>query len=259
MQIRSPAIEPKARFPAFLALGTQKGGTTTLHRLLAQHPQVFLPACKEVHYFSLHSQRGLGWYADHFTAARPGQRCGDITPYYLFHPEAPRRIRSVLPEARLLILLRDPVERALSHYFHACRHGFETLELEAALAAEADRLHGAEAALALAGGQHFSHQKHSYQARGHYEHQIQAYRQQFPDQQLLVLQSEQLFAQPEHCWDTVLTFLGLSPWPVPPMQRANGGLGEAHAVAPSVRDQLRHHYSDTVAFVRHTYGFDWGW
>ena len=259
MQIRSPAIDPKARVPSFLTLGTQKGGTTTLHRLLAQHPEVFLPACKEVHYFSLHSQRDLAWYADHFSDALPDQRCGDITPYYLFHPQAPTRIRSALPDARLLILLRDPVERALSHYFHACRHGFERLELEAALEAESDRLQGAEAALARAGGQHFSHQKHSYRARGHYERQIQAYRQQFPDHQILVLQSEQLFAQPEHCWAMVLAFLDLSPWPLPPMEAANRGLGEAHAVAPSLRQRLRLHFADTVAFVRHTYGFDWGW
>ena len=259
MQIRSPAADVKARLPTFLTLGAQKGGTTTLHRLLAQHPQVFLPACKEVHYFSLHSQRGVSWYADHFNAARPDQRCGDITPYYLFHPQAPRRIRSALPDARLLILLRDPVERLLSHYFHARRHGFESLELEAALAAEPDRLNGAEAALARAGGQHFSHQKHSYRARGHYERQIPAYGQLFSEHQILVLQSEQLFTQPQQCWATVLAFLGLSPWPLPPMEAANRGLGEAHAVAPSLRQHLRQHYAETVAFVRHTYGFDWGW
>jgi hypothetical protein len=259
MHIQSQASDLKARVPDFLTLGTQKGGTTTLHHLLSQHPQVFLPACKEVHYFSLHSLRGMAWYADHFRSARPDQRCGDITPYYLFHPQAPLRIETALPTARLLVLLRDPVERALSHYFHARRHGFETLPLAEALRAEPDRLQGAEAALAPSGGHHYSHQKHSYVARGHYEQQIQAYRQRFPDRQILVLQSELLFAEPEHCWQAVLSFLGLDSWPLPPIQAANRGMGEAHGVADSVRVQLRRHFADTVAFVSSTYGFDWGW
>lgn len=249
----------KARLPDFLTLGTQKGGTTTLHRLLCQHPQVFLPGCKEVHYFSLHSQRGLAWYSDHFKLARADQRCGDITPYYLFHPQAPSRIQAALPNARLLILLRDPVERALSHYFHARRHGFETLPLAEALEAEPDRLNGAADALLSPGGHHYSHQKHSYVARGRYELQIQAYLQRFSKHQILVLKSEALFAQPEQGWRTLLEFLALEPLQLPSMQAANAGLGEAADVTDAVRMQLRRQFTKTVEFVRGTYGFDWGW
>ena len=79
------------RFPDFLGLGVQKGGTTSLHCLLAQHPDVFLPAVKEVHYFSLNFAAGQDWYGSQFAAARPEQHCGEITPYYIFHPEVPRR------------------------------------------------------------------------------------------------------------------------------------------------------------------------
>jgi hypothetical protein len=112
-----------ARWPDFLVLGTQKGGTTTLHHLLRQHPDVFLPSVKEVHFFSLHYGKGAAWYGEHFRGAQPQQRCGEITPYYLFHPEAPGRIHQLLPKARLIILLRDPVERLLSQYFHSRRLG----------------------------------------------------------------------------------------------------------------------------------------
>ena len=133
--------------PDFLGIGVQKGGTTTLQRLLEQHPQVYLPPCKELHYFSLHYGQGEAWYQQQFEAAAPDQRCGEITPYYLFHPQVPARIHALLPEAKLIVLLRDPVERALSQVAHSMRLGLEPLELEEALAAESERLRGAEAVL----------------------------------------------------------------------------------------------------------------
>jgi hypothetical protein len=259
MQNSSLTPDVRARFPCFLVLGAQKAGTTTLQALLGQHPQVFLPACKEVHYFSLHADRGDSWYASHFTDAASQQRCGDITPYYLFHPQAPARIRLLLPKARLVILLRDPVERALSHYFHARRHGFESLELEQALVAECDRLEGAEQQLSVPGAVHFSHQKHSYQARGHYDRQIQAYRALFPDHQILVLQSELLFRQPHLCWSLLLEFLALEPMPLPAVIAANAGGGEARQVSQALRERLRLHYAATTEFVKATYGIHWGW
>ena len=117
----------RLRLPHFLGLGTQKGGTTSLQKLLEQHPGVYLPPCKEVHYFTVHTKKPADWYAAHYSRAQPRQRRGDITPFYLFHPEVPNRIRSLMPRARMIVLLRDPVERALSQVFHARRHGFEAL------------------------------------------------------------------------------------------------------------------------------------
>ena len=90
------------RLPDFLGIGVQKGGTTTLHRLLERHPSVFLPPVKEVHYFSLHFGEGKAWYGNHFASAAPEQSCGEITPYYLFHPEVPRRVHALLPKARMV-------------------------------------------------------------------------------------------------------------------------------------------------------------
>lgn len=82
--------------PQFLGLGTQKGGTTTLQRLLEQHPQVWLSPSKELQFFTLHYGLGESWYRQQFKSAAAGKRCGDITPYYLFHPEAPARIAHFL-------------------------------------------------------------------------------------------------------------------------------------------------------------------
>ena len=71
----------RLRLPHFIVLGTQKGGTSSLQKLLEQHPGVYLPPCKEVHYFSLHSQQPARWYAAHYDNALRGQQRGDITPY----------------------------------------------------------------------------------------------------------------------------------------------------------------------------------
>ena len=120
---------------------------------------MYLAHPKELHFFSLHHHRGLEWYGHHFEAATADQCCGEVTPYYLFHPLAAQRIAADLPKVKLIVLLRDPVERALSQYFHSKRLGLEPLDLEEALAAEPKRLADAEATLKR-GEAHKSHQQH---------------------------------------------------------------------------------------------------
>ena len=241
----------RARLPDFLGLGTQKGGTSTLQALLKTHPGVFLPSCKEVHYFTLHSNQSDQWYASHYTTASRRQRCGDITPYYLFHPEAPQRIRTLLPRVRMVVLLRDPVERCLSQVFHARRLGFEPLELEAAIDAEVER---------LSDGNLFSLQRHSYQARSRYLEQMDRYERLFQPQQLLVLRSEDLFEEPDLIWWKLLRFLKLPNQPLPArFPHANRGEGESEVVPPQLRARLRREMLATAAGVRERYGFGWDW
>ena len=246
------------RLPDFLGLGVQKGGTTTLQRLLELHPGAFLPVAKELHYFSLHFAAGEAWYRAQFAAARPEQRCGEITPYYVFHPQAPDRVQALLPRARLIVLLRDPVERALSQYFHSRRLGLEDLPLEAALAAESERLKGAQELLRAPEGRHRSHQEHSYLSRSRYEEQLPRWQVLFPTEQLLVLRSEDLFEQPQGVWDRVLGFLKLNPVPLPELARpANAGRGEAAHVPPAVRLQLREQLQNTYHWAAEQHGLEW--
>ena len=240
-----------APLPDFLGLGTQKGGTTTLHRLLGQHPEVYLPACKEVHFFDQNYSSGEAWYREHFQGARADQRCGDITPFYLFHPDVPGRIHQHLPKARLIVLLRDPVERAISQVFHAQRLGFEPLPVEEALAAEQGR---------LATGDPYSFQKHSYLSRSRYLEQLDRYEALFPREQLLILRSEDLFSTPERIWQQLLSFLELKPmdWPGA-LPRANAGDGLGDRIDPALRQHLRQQLAETVAGVRSRYGITWEW
>ena len=135
------------KLPDFLGIGAQKAGTTYLYSLLSEHPQVFLSSPKELHFFSLHYQKGLAWYQDQFKFAATDKCCGEITPYYMFHPLASKRIRKHLPNVKLIVLLRDPVERALSQFFHSRRLGLEPLCFKDAFALEAQRLFGASSKL----------------------------------------------------------------------------------------------------------------
>ncbi len=239
------------RLPDFLVLGTQKGGTTSLHKLLEQHPNIFLPKCKEVQYFTLYSNKNRNWYANHFKEAGHNQLIGDITPYYLFHPKAPKRIKKLLPKAKLITLLRDPVERAISQYFHAKRNGFETLDLERALKEEKNRLKN---------NNEYSHQKHSYVSRSRYLEQLDRYKKLFSPNQHLILKSEDLFNNTEQIWQQILHFLELPRINLPcKMPKENQGKGEAKEINHQIRIRLRKEFSTTVLGIKKRYGFDWGW
>src|SRR4051794_32568362 len=123
--------------PTFLISGAQRCGTTTMYKTLTTHPQV-LPAVlhKGGHYFDTSDPRRPGWYRGHFPTERAAARVattaggrvitGESSPYYMFHPLAGRRIADDLPGARMIILLRDPVERAYSAYTHEAARGWET-------------------------------------------------------------------------------------------------------------------------------------
>ncbi|MBU0638918.1 MAG: sulfotransferase domain-containing protein, partial [Planctomycetes bacterium] len=138
--------------PDLLIIGAQKAGTTSLHRYLCRHPNVLGPWSKEVHYFDIQYDKGTTWYRTHFPSwpykclkdIRRGRRslAFETSPYYLFHPCVPERVHKLLPNVKLIAILRDPVGRAYSHYHHELRLGYETLPLEEALAKEEERLAG---------------------------------------------------------------------------------------------------------------------
>ena len=210
---RASATAP--RLPEFIIAGAQKGGTSSLYAMLSQHPQVAAPSEKEVHFFDGGLDpgvdtyaRGPDWYTGQFPS-RPGTRKSfDATPLYLFNPLAPARIASLIPQVKIIILLRNPVARAISHYHHEVRLGCETLPIEAAMKSENQRLSGARTMRDYKDPA-FIH--HSYQARGRYAEQLERYMSHFPPEQLLVLQSESLFASPRATLGRVFDFVELDP------------------------------------------------
>jgi hypothetical protein len=198
--------------PGTVILGAQKSGTTSLHYYLVQHPGVTAPLRKEVHYFDLNLERGERWYRAHFGHSdAPGLNL-DSSPYYLFHPAVPQRLRDLLPQARLIVLLRDPVRRAYSHYWHECDKGREKLSFEDAVAAEPGRVDAAHEALARGQVAHSGdHQHFSYLARGRYAEQLERWFAAFPREQFLILRFEDLAREPLAVLNRTLGFLGLAP------------------------------------------------
>jgi Sulfotransferase domain len=210
------ATTPLRVLPDFLVIGVMKGGTTSFFNYLTRHPQVNPPFRKEIKFFDIHYPEGLGWYRAHFPIRfkmKPGTMTGEATPYYIFHPTAPNRIARVLPSVRLIALLRNPVDRAYSHYNHMVRVGREPLPFEEAIEHEAERLVGEEEKI-IADPHYstFTHLHYSYLARGRYIEQLQKWLAIFPRQQMLILASEELYTSPATAYRKAIEFLGLSAW-----------------------------------------------
>lgn len=217
------STSPLRGLPEFLIIGGQRCGTTSLYNYLGGHPSVRTPLVKEPHFFTGQWPRGTGWYRAQF-ALRPRRRAGrhgdpgraqtfEATPYYLFHPCAPERAARVLPDAKLIVLLRDPVERAYSHYQHSVRQGMESMSFPEALALEETRLHGEEDRLRADSRYHgTNHRVFSYTSRGFYADQLERWLLHYPRESLLILRSEDLFADPAARFAEILRFLGLPAW-----------------------------------------------
>ena len=199
--------------PDFLIIGAQKAGTTALYAYLRRHPQITGPSWKEVSFFDRHHARGEAWYRGNFpNALRARGHVGEASPSYLFHPLAPGRVAALVPQAKLIALVRNPVDRAFSHYQHEVALGREPLSFEDALGAEDERLRGEEERM-LAEPAYFSHAwwDYTYRARGRYAEQLERWLAAFPSEQLLLLPSEDLLAEPERSHARVLEFLGVEP------------------------------------------------
>lgn len=237
------------RLPDFLGIGTQKGGTTTLQKLLEGHPGAYIPPIKEIHYFSLYSEHKIEWYKSHFREASIGQKAGEITPFYLFHEKASERIKKAIPNVKLIVLLRNPIERTISHVYHAQQRGFEKLEIGKALDAEAERMQSGNA---------YSYQKHSYVSRSKYLSQLERYEARFPKKNIQVIKSEDLFENMQKTWATIQEFLDLEVKPLTKMHtHANKGKSSRNELCPSIREKLKEELKETLIGIKSRYGIEW--
>jgi len=246
--------------PDFLIIGAQKAGTTALYAYLRRHPAITGPSWKEVSYFDRHYGRGEAWYRGNFpnrVRAR-GKLVGEASPSYIFHPLGPERVKVLVPEARLVALVRNPVDRALSHYHHEVALGREPLRFEDALDAEEDRLRGEEERLA-ADPSYFSRAwwSHAYKSRGRYAEQLERWLAVFPREQLLILPSEDLGGEPERTHARVLDFLGAAPHRLDAYPRVYERQYEA--MSPETRERLAAEFEAPNRRLYELLGRDLGW
>ena len=208
--------------PDFIIAGAQKSGTTSLWAYLCEHPDVAPPLTKEMSFFDVNFQRGLNWYRMHFPLQSSVRRqnaaggrllTGESSAYYMFHPLSPQRIAASLPGVKIILLLRNPVSRAFSHYQLKLRRRQETLSFEDAIAAEAERLAGEHEKI-VEDPNYYSaaHDRFSYLARGIYVDQIRRWQEHFSPDRLLILESGEFFRHTSEVYVRVLDFLGLRRW-----------------------------------------------
>ncbi|GAA4561354.1 sulfotransferase [Planotetraspora kaengkrachanensis] len=257
--------------PSFLIVGAQRCGTTSLYRALSRHPLIVKPVLRKgVHYFDVSYDRDLSWYQAHFPLKATGQRLErrhghrtqafESSPYYLFHPLAAARISWNLPGVKLIVLVRDPVERAASAHAHELARGFEVEpSFERALDMEDARLAGEIARLRES--PHYlshAHRHHAYVARGRYAEQLNRLELLVGRDRLLVLDSGRFFREPEPVYDRVLEFLGLP--------RLGDPVFEVHNAQPrtsemplSVRRRLSAHFGPWDALLKQWLGTEPSW
>lgn len=198
--------------PNFLIIGTMKGGTTSLYAYLRAHRDVFMTSTKELHYFVAEKNlsRGQGWYESNFREAGDAIAVGEASPDYTKYPiyqGVPKRIAESVPAARLLYVLRNPLDRIRSHYLHDVARGREQRPIGEA----------------VPGNMH-------YLAPSRYALQIEQYLEHFPREQLLILRSEELRNDRAATLRRVYRFLGVDPdWVAPEQEREFNTTGDKSA------------------------------
>ncbi len=180
------------QIPNFLYIGTSKAGSTWLFNALSVHPEVYLASSKGLYYFDQHFDNGEDWYLHHFADAGPMPALGEISHSYLSSPEVPARVAALNPDMRLLVCLREPVDRAFSDYLDLIKNGLYDGSFEEAL-------------------QQFPRLLD----RGRYATYLQAYLDLFPKDQILVQLFDDLRADAQRYADEVFEFLGVTPLALP--------------------------------------------
>jgi hypothetical protein len=258
---------PARLLPDYLIIGTQRGGTTSLYKYLVRHPAAAHALTKELRFFDLNYHRGMGWYRSRFPS-RPYRAllrrrgvdlvAGEASPDYLFHPHAPRRVRKALPEVRLIVLLRNPIERAYSHYWHQFRRGHETLSFDEAVAREPERLDG-ELERMLRDPRYLGYERHhhSYLARGVYVDQLRTWMDLFPRERFLIERSEDFFEDPPLVFKRVLEYLGIPAWELTEYETFNAFT--SGTMNPDTRRRLAEYFGPHNQRLYEFLGRDFGW
>jgi hypothetical protein len=252
--------------PDFIIIGAQKSGTSSLFEYLCQHPQLVPSYVKEVHYFDGglnpnidNFEKGEAWYRAHFPLTRainPHSKTFEASPLYLFNPRAPERIFRLIPEVKIIALLRDPTARAISHYFHEKRRGRESLPIFEALRLEEKRL---ESVVREEDYKSDIFIHHSYKSRGLYKQQIERFLGYFPWHQIFLVASEELFRQPEEPVRRIFEFVGVDPNFKVSDLRARNVAHSKDKVEAEVYRYLQHFFSPHNEALYELIGKNYAW
>jgi hypothetical protein len=253
--------------PNFLIIGVQKAATTSLFHYLSEHPDIAEARRKEIDYFAFNYFRGLNWYRSFFPPYTKkiqhqlqGKKLitGEASPNYMIHPLSAQRVARQLEKVKLIVLLRDPVDRTYSHYQMNARKGLETLTFEEAIEKENERLAGEVEKIrgdVAYGG--LSYRLYSYILRSLYADQLTDWFQHFPREQFLIIKSEALLESPETVMSEIFQFLEIPTVPV--------GSNVLHhhstydSLSPEMRKRLNEFFKPHNERLYQLIGASWRW
>lgn len=209
--------------PNFLIIGFPKCGTTSLFSYLLEHPYVYSPSGKEIDYFDRLYSRGTNWYKAQFPSImhkffaknlnKTDFVTGEATPRYILHPHAAIRIKKILPESKFIILLRNPIERAFSHYNMNYQNGYEYLTFEEAIKQEKNRIKGRYEKMQKNENYYsWDYDLFAYLEQGVYVDKVKRWMDIFQRKQFLILSSEEFLKNSQITYHKVLQFLELPKW-----------------------------------------------
>ncbi|MEG4842140.1 tetratricopeptide repeat protein [Microcoleus sp. B9-D4] len=240
----------------FIIIGSPRCGTTSLYKYITSHPQILAAAHKEICFFSEHFNKGIDWYLSHFPPPIEAHHflTGEATPTYLTHPLAAERLHGCLPQVKLIVILRNPVDRAFSHYQMLVRRGTEHRSFEKAINSELQLLDGATETC-LEDRNHWKDCHYIYKSL--YGCSLKQWIKLFPTEQFLILQSEEFYANPAATLKQVFEFLDLPDFPLGNYQKYNGGDYQPadDAVSQRLREYFQPHNRELAEYVKREFAW----
>jgi hypothetical protein len=241
--------------PDFIIAGTAKSGTSSIYHYLSRHPQVLLSHKKELDFYWQHFERGIDWYLAHFPTItdRPDLITGEATPNYLRFPQVAQRIKDTFPQTKIIILLRNPVDRAISWHYHKLNTGLTKLDLATAIASEIDRLATvSEAEITNTGYYNPDNIMSSL-----YIYKLKPWMEILGREQFLILKSEDFYLNPREHMEQVFKFLALPSCPQDNYPKVNAG--SYQDVDPNIRRTLVEYFAPYNQQLEKYLGMEFGW
>jgi len=221
---------PFHMLPDFIIFGVSRSGTTSLYQYLAQHPNIEPCVVKEPRFFDMYYDRGIDWYRMNFPSKwqkfiftkfkHKKFITGEASGAYLQNPHAPKRIHDLNPNIKLILLLRNPVDRAFSHYKRKMKNGSEKLSFEEVIDQEQSRIEGEQEKMEK-NEKYYSTIYHglSYITTGLYAIRLKRWLEYFSLKQILVLENGEFSRDPEKVYNQAIEFLGLPKWKLPKYEK----------------------------------------
>ena len=257
---------PLRLLPNYLIIGAAKSGTSSLYEYLIQHPNVQPASGKEIYFFDMKYNKGINWYRTFFPLSYQFPKTtknsivGEATPRYLDHPQAPYRIKKHIPNCKFIILLRNPIDRAYSHWNMMVNHNREVLSFEDAIDKEKSRTNGLFEKMAK--DKSFYSKEYywySYLERGIYSKKIKKWFEIFPKNQFLILKSEDLFSKPSEIFRQTQDFLNIPEIILDEFKTVRKGIYKNKSISSNTRKSLSDFFKPYNEELYSLIGVNLGW